>query len=138
MATFSFELVSPEKLLFSGEVNAVVVPATEGSLTVLANHEPFMSTIRPGVIEALQAEQDETGFLPRPTDSLLRAGATVRINSQALAFHGQIGPVLNVDGAGVHVQVQIFGRAVPLVLAESALELVSPAPEAGKSERSAA
>ena len=56
MATFSFELVSPEKLLFSGEVNAVVVPATEGSLTVLANHEPFMSTIRPGVIVVSQAD----------------------------------------------------------------------------------
>ncbi len=56
MATFSFELVSPEKLLFSGEVNAVVVPATEGSLTVLANHEPFMSTIRPGVIVVNQAD----------------------------------------------------------------------------------
>lgn len=94
--------------------------------------------IRPGVIEKLQAEQDKTGFLPRPTNSLVEAGAAVRINSQALAFHGQVGPVLNVDGAGVHVQVQMFGRAVPIVLAESALELVAPAPAAGKAERSAA
>jgi transcription antitermination factor NusG len=62
----------------------------------------------------------------------------VRINSDTLPFHGQVGPVLKVDGAGVHVQVQMFGRAVPLVLAEPHLELVSPAPAPAKSERSAA
>ena len=56
MATFSFELVSPERLLFSGEVNSVVVPGTEGTLTVLAQHEPFMTSIRPGIITITQAD----------------------------------------------------------------------------------
>jgi F-type H+-transporting ATPase subunit epsilon len=56
MATFSFELVSPERLLFSGEVNSVVVPGTEGTLTVLAQHEPFMTSIRPGIITVTQAD----------------------------------------------------------------------------------
>lgn len=50
MATFSFELVSPERVLFSGDVNSVVVPAAEGEITVLANHAPFMSAVRPGVV----------------------------------------------------------------------------------------
>ena len=51
MAAFSFELVSPEKLLFSGEVDAVVVPGAEGEFTVLKNHAPFLTTLKPGVIE---------------------------------------------------------------------------------------
>jgi F-type H+-transporting ATPase subunit epsilon len=50
MTTFNFELVSPERVLFSGDVNSVVVPAAEGEITVLANHAPFMSAVRPGVV----------------------------------------------------------------------------------------
>ena len=49
-APFHFELVSPEKLLFSGEVEEVVVPGVEGELTVLKDHAPLMTTLRPGVV----------------------------------------------------------------------------------------
>jgi F-type H+-transporting ATPase subunit epsilon len=47
---FPFELVSPERVLFSGEATEVVVPASEGEVTVLAGHAPFMSSIRSGVV----------------------------------------------------------------------------------------
>lgn len=50
MATFHFELVSPEKLLYSGEVDEVVVPGSEGEFTVLAGHAPFMSNLKAGVV----------------------------------------------------------------------------------------
>ena len=50
MASFTFELVSPERVLFSGDVTSVVVPAAEGEVTVLANHAPFMSAVRSGVV----------------------------------------------------------------------------------------
>ncbi|PPD14122.1 MAG: F0F1 ATP synthase subunit epsilon [Methylobacterium sp.] len=50
MASFPFELVSPERVLFSGNVDSVVVPSAEGEMTVLANHAPFMSAVRPGVV----------------------------------------------------------------------------------------
>lgn len=46
-----FELVSPERLLIATEVEMVVVPGTEGDFGVLAGHAPFMSAIRPGVID---------------------------------------------------------------------------------------
>ena len=46
-----FELVSPEKLLRSGEVFMVVVPGTEGDFGVLPGHAPLVSTIRPGAIQ---------------------------------------------------------------------------------------
>ena len=50
MATFTFELVSPERVLFSGEVDAVVLPATEGDMTVLAGHSPVMTTLKTGFL----------------------------------------------------------------------------------------
>jgi len=50
MATFQFELVSPEKLLFSGEVDQVDVPGSEGDFGVLASHAPMVSALRPGIM----------------------------------------------------------------------------------------
>jgi len=47
---FNFELVSPERLLVSEKVSEVVIPATLGEMTVLANHAPTMTTIKPGVV----------------------------------------------------------------------------------------
>ena len=49
-ATFQFELVSPERLLLSTEVSEVIVPGTDGEFTVLPNHAPMMTTIRPGIL----------------------------------------------------------------------------------------
>ena len=46
-----FELVSPERLLVSEEVEYVVVPGAEGYFTVLARHAPFLSTLKPGLVE---------------------------------------------------------------------------------------
>src|SRR3954451_8747842 len=50
MATFQFDLVSPEKLLFSGEVTPVDVPGNEGDFGVLAGHAPIVTTLRPGIL----------------------------------------------------------------------------------------
>ncbi|MCC5982379.1 MAG: F0F1 ATP synthase subunit epsilon [Oceanicaulis sp.] len=46
-----FDLVSPEARVFSGEVDMVVVPGSEGDFGVLPGHAPFMSTIRTGTID---------------------------------------------------------------------------------------
>jgi F-type H+-transporting ATPase subunit epsilon len=48
--TFHFDLVSPEKLAFSGEVDQVDVPGVEGDFGVLAGHAPVVATIRPGIL----------------------------------------------------------------------------------------
>ncbi len=50
MSTFRFDLVSPEKLLFSGEVDQVDVPGIEGEFGVLAGHAPLVTTLRPGIL----------------------------------------------------------------------------------------
>ena len=45
-----FELVSPEKLAFSGDVEQVDVPGAEGDFGVLEGHAPFVTTLRPGIL----------------------------------------------------------------------------------------
>ena len=50
MATFHFDLVSPEKLAFSGEVDQVDIPGAEGDFGVLAGHAPVVAAIRPGIL----------------------------------------------------------------------------------------
>ena len=50
MARLHFSLVSPERELFSGEVDQVDAPGSEGAFGVLAGHAPFMTTLREGRI----------------------------------------------------------------------------------------
>jgi len=50
MATISFDLVSPEKLLFNDEVGMIIVPGKDGDIGVLPGHSKVLSSLRPGRI----------------------------------------------------------------------------------------
>ncbi|UYO54005.1 F0F1 ATP synthase subunit epsilon [Rhodopseudomonas palustris] len=50
MSTFHFDLVSPEKIAFSGEVDQVDIPGAEGDFGVFAGHAPVVAVIRPGIL----------------------------------------------------------------------------------------
>jgi F-type H+-transporting ATPase subunit epsilon len=54
--TFHFELVSPDKVLFNGSAQAVLVPGAEGDFQVLSDHAPVMTAMRPGVVGIDDAE----------------------------------------------------------------------------------
>jgi F-type H+-transporting ATPase subunit epsilon len=60
MASLHFDFVSPEKVLFSGEVDQVDLPGVEGDLGILANHAPLVTTLRPGIVTIYR----EGGNLP--------------------------------------------------------------------------
>ncbi len=62
-AAFKFELVSPERLLVSEQVESVVLPGSEGEMTIMANHAPLMSTIKPGVVRVKTAAGAEQTFV---------------------------------------------------------------------------
>jgi F-type H+-transporting ATPase subunit epsilon len=49
--TFKFELISPQRLLISAEVEQVLVPGSEGNFTMLAHHAPLLTSLRPGLLE---------------------------------------------------------------------------------------
>ncbi len=57
--TFTFELVSPERLLLSEEVRSVVAPGSEGAFEIMKGHAPFLSTLRPGFVEATLASGEK-------------------------------------------------------------------------------
>jgi len=60
-----FELVSPEKLLMSAEVQRVVVPGSEGDFGVFAGHAPVLSTMRPGVVDIIESDGHRTRIFVR-------------------------------------------------------------------------
>jgi F-type H+-transporting ATPase subunit epsilon len=63
---FQFDLVSPERLIFSEPATqVVVVPGSEGQFTVLKGHAPLMTTLRPGVVEVTQENGDQTRIFVR-------------------------------------------------------------------------
>jgi F-type H+-transporting ATPase subunit epsilon len=51
-----FSLVSPSRELFSGEVDHVIAPGTEGEFGVLAHHAPFMTTLKNGIVRVLEGD----------------------------------------------------------------------------------
>ncbi|MDQ8729535.1 F0F1 ATP synthase subunit epsilon [Bradyrhizobium sp. LHD-71] len=59
MATFQFDLISPEKLVFSGEVDQVDIPGTEGDFGVMAGHAPLVASIRPGIVTVFSGGKQE-------------------------------------------------------------------------------
>jgi len=58
-----FELVSPAKLLFSGDVDSVVIPGTEGEMTVLPQHAPILTSLRAGVVVVTSVKGAERVFV---------------------------------------------------------------------------
>ncbi|MBB4631729.1 F0F1 ATP synthase subunit epsilon [Sphingosinicella soli] len=79
MADLHFELVSPERLLRSGDVHMVVVPGTEGDFGVLAGHAPFMSTIRPGAIDVYETANG-------PATRIFIDGGFAEVNDKGLTI----------------------------------------------------
>ena len=86
MAAFHFELVSPEHLVFSGEVDSVVVPGSEGQFTVLKDHAPVMTTLKPGVVEVEEsASKKRRVFVRGGFADIASTGLTV-LAEQAIAI----------------------------------------------------
>ncbi|MGD9537385.1 MAG: F0F1 ATP synthase subunit epsilon [Alphaproteobacteria bacterium] len=52
--TFQFELVAPERLIYSDQAEMVVVPGSEGEFGVLPGHSPLISAVRPGIVEVYE------------------------------------------------------------------------------------
>ena len=61
----NFDLVSPERLLLSEQVDMVTVPGAEGDMGIMGGHAPVMSTLRPGVIGVVVDGQPERRYFVR-------------------------------------------------------------------------
>jgi F-type H+-transporting ATPase subunit epsilon len=78
MSKLHFDLVSPERLLMSAEVDQVDVPGSEGDFGVFANHAPVMTSLRPGVLTVLtQGKQGDKFFVRGGFAEVTAQGLTV-------------------------------------------------------------
>ncbi len=109
MATFNFELVSPERLLFSGEVEQVVVPGMEGDFAVLKGHAPMMSTLRPGVAVITDGKGATQRLFVRGGFAEVSGGGLTILAEQALPVEEINDEVI---GAEIKVAEQEFADAV--------------------------
>ena len=97
MADFlTFELVSPERLLSSGQVAMVVVPGAEGDFGVLPGHAPMMSTIRPGAIAIYETDSNTL------TRRIFVDGGFAEVSATGLTILAESAtPVSDIDPAQV-------------------------------------
>jgi F-type H+-transporting ATPase subunit epsilon len=77
MATFHFDLVSPEKLAFSGNVDQVDIPGVEGDFGVLAGHAPVVAAIRPGILTVFSGGKQEKIIVTGGVAEVSEKGLTV-------------------------------------------------------------
>ena len=84
MATFRLEIVTPEKMIFSGEVSGVLAWGVEGQLGILPHHAPLMTILQPGDLVIKKGGEEEAltlsgGFLEvRPDKVVVLADACER------------------------------------------------------------
>jgi F-type H+-transporting ATPase subunit epsilon len=81
----AFDLVSPERLLLSRQVDMVTVPGTEGYMGVMAGHAPLVSTLRAGLIDMLEDGQD-TRFFIRGGFAEINAAKITVLAEEAVPF----------------------------------------------------
>ena len=96
---FQFELVSPERLLVSEKVEWVIIPGVEGEMTVLANHAPVMTSVKPGVVTVKPADGAEERYVVfGGFADILPSGCTLLAESAV--------PVRDIDRADLSRRIQ--------------------------------
>jgi len=99
MAGLHFELVSPAKLLFSGEVTSVTLPGTEGDMGIFAGHAPVLSTLRPGVV--VVSKDGGT------TEKIFVRGGFAEVNAKGLTILAETAiAVTDLDASALSAQIK--------------------------------
>jgi F-type H+-transporting ATPase subunit epsilon len=94
-----FELVSPAKLLFSGDVASVQIPGSEGEMTILAGHSPVLSTLKPGVVTV----QKDGGS----ADRIFVRGGFAEVNASGLTVLAEMAvPLSELDASALAKQIK--------------------------------
>ncbi|KRA44884.1 F0F1 ATP synthase subunit epsilon [Devosia sp. Root635] len=92
------EIVSPERLVLSEVVTSVTVPGSEGYFTVMDDHAPFMTTLRPGFITVNQNGQDAIFFVQGGFADVSPDGLTILAERSV--------PVAEFDHADLAAQIK--------------------------------
>jgi F-type H+-transporting ATPase subunit epsilon len=94
-----FELVSPARLLYSGDVASVQIPGTEGEMTIMAQHAPVLSTLKPGVVVVAK----DGGAL----EKIFVRGGFAEVNASGLTVLAETAIQLaDLDAAAIAAQIK--------------------------------
>lgn len=97
--SFQFELVSPERLLVSEQVESVVIPGSEGEMTIMAHHAPVMTTVKPGIVTVnLAGGESERYVVFGGFADVVPSGCTLLAESAM--------PVKSIDRADIARRIQ--------------------------------
>ena len=114
MATFHFELVSPDKISFSGEVDQVDVPGSEGDFGVLAGHAPLIALIRPGIM-TVRAAGEQT--------QLVVLGGFAEVGPDGLTVLADVAMSIDdIDRAALQAQIAKMEQDIKELAQGSALD----------------
>jgi len=109
----NFSLVSPERELYSGDVDQVNIPGTEGDLGIMPNHSPLMAAIRTGTITVMQDGVETKFFVQGGFADVTPSGLTV-LAEQAVAFDA-------LDKGAVEAQIAAVEASLPTLTGDAAL-----------------
>ena len=99
MAGLHFELVSPARLLFSGDVTSVIIPGTEGEMTIMPQHAPVLSTLRPGIVTV--AKDGGT------SEKIFVRGGFAEVNAKGLTVLAETAiPMAELDASAMSAQIK--------------------------------
>jgi len=99
MIGLHFELVSPARLLFSGNVTSVTIPGTEGEMGIFPGHAPILSTLKPGVVTVYK----DGGA----TERIFVRGGMVEVNPAGLTLLAETAiPMAELDTAALAQQIR--------------------------------
>jgi F-type H+-transporting ATPase subunit epsilon len=97
-----FELVSPERLLFSADVDMVVVPGSEGDFGVLPGHAPFISTVRAGVLDVYDGGINPANIKTR---IFVAGGFAETAESRLIVLAEEAVPVADLDRGSIEARL---------------------------------
>ncbi len=113
MDKFKLEFVTPEKSLLSSEVEQVIIPGSEGEFTILADHSPMISSLKPGLIRIYEDSSSEAityfvtdGFIDMASNNLTILAQSViekseitseKLNEIIESFQKEVDSTENLD-----------------------------------------
>jgi F-type H+-transporting ATPase subunit epsilon len=114
MATFQFDLVSPERLLFSGAVDQVDVPGSEGDFGVFAGHAPLVAMMRPGILTIHSGGKEE---------KIVVLGGFAEVSPNGLTVLAEVAAsVQEMDRTVIAAQIKDAEKRISQMEAGSALD----------------
>ena len=105
MSTFQVSLVSPEKLLFAGQVDQVDLPGVEGDFGVLAGRAPIVAMLRPGIVTAIAGSV---------RDRFVVLGGLAEFSQEVLTILADSAePAEDFDVAGLKAKIDEIQESLP-------------------------